>query len=220
MDTPVVAASYFSNGDVAVALIEAGADPTILNYQDYGPANMAAWRGVPDVVPALIVVGATYPTALTNFALLNSGVDHMTPLMQAAYYGNTRELSALMAAGVPLNTQTTLNAATRGETALFLAAMSTAGATEFGVQALLGGPGIDANLARVGGDTPLLIAATAGHTTRLAALLAFKPDIQVNKANDAGDSPLTIAALYNQVEAVKELLGDPDVDVNHQNGAG
>ena len=73
------------------------------------------------------------------------------------------------------------------------------------VRELLSAPGIDVNLAKQSGFTPLLLASQNGHA-EVVELLLEKKGINVNLVSLNGDTPLILAAHYNFPKIVEQLV--------------
>ena len=83
------------------------------------------------------------------------------------------------------------------------------------VKLLLAAPGIDVNIAKKKGHTPLSLAASMGMADIVKLLLAA-PGIDVNKQERTDNrTPLAIAAEKGYTEIVKLLLAAPEIDVNN-----
>ncbi len=81
------------------------------------------------------------------------------------------------------------------------------------IKLLLMVPGIDVNKTNTDKETPLHLAAKAGHKESVQLLLAM-PGLNVNVQEKNGITPLYEAAVRGHAECVKLLLEVPDINVN------
>ena len=129
-------------------------------------------------------------------------------LIDAAAAGRAEEVTRLIAAGAPLETQDT-----QGRSALLLA---VAGNHVAVARALLDA-GASPNTQAANRDTPWLLAGASGRAEIIAAMLPRKPDLTIR--NRYGGNALIPACERAHVEAVKLLLTS-GIDVDHVNDLG
>jgi len=131
-----------------------------------------------------------------RYAILNHAeVSGSTPLAFASWKGHQDTITALLAAGTPVDITDK-----SGSTPLMLAA---AGGHRDTTLALLAA-GANVNATNNVGNTALILAATKGHLDTLAALLAARADVTARDEN--GTTALMIAAMNGHREIVAALL--------------
>jgi ankyrin repeat protein len=183
--TPILFAAEKGDADTIKVLVAAGADVNKALPDGNNPILIASNLKQPAAVTALLEMGAT-PTVADRAG--------NTPLHSAAQAGDAELVKELIAKGADPNAKTaTAAAAGRGRGA-------AGGGGGFG----RGGPS--------GEQTPLMVAAKAGHVDAMKALVAGGADTKL-KAQD-GTTLLMSAAGSGHVEVVKyayELDPDPAV---------
>lgn len=192
--------------DLALKLLEAGADPGAQGARGQTPLHAAAAYTTPVLVQALLDAGAD-PGVRSEW----SG----SPLHEAALHGTPEVIARLVAAGAEVNGRIengpsplhiavlrgTLNESRQADTPpwrLAAAALIEAGA--------------DPNLRDAKGDTPLHLAGLV-FDTALVSLLA-DAGADVNARNDRGETPLVAARSHANVPVARKLLdlgADPSV---------
>ena len=95
--TPLMLAAKSENAEIAIALIDAGAELDPRSDWDEGPLHRAARHGRPEIVNALISAGADPHTVTSEVG---------TPLHAAASQGNVAIVLALLEAGANVSTVT------------------------------------------------------------------------------------------------------------------
>jgi ankyrin repeat protein len=167
----------------------------------------AARRGSAARIRSLLAGGAdlNVRSPIPPFRVCSTGEDEArdwTPLMHAAYAGNTDVVELLLAHGAPVDARDDV-----GSTALILAARKG----RLPVVRRLLVHGADVNATDCGGSTALIGAAWTGKAAVVRALLANGADV---KARDrSGWSALGYAALSGDVATVRVLL-EHGADVN------
>jgi ankyrin repeat protein len=150
----------------------------------------------------VLVVGAL--AVLPLRALIHAAATPTpTAVVEAAMQGNHETVRALLKEGADVNT-----AQADGMTALHWAAQKND--VDLAKMLLYAGANLKATT-RIGGYTPLLVAAKLGHAEVIDALLASGSDPNAPTMN--GTTPLMFAAQAGNVPAVKTLL-DKGADVN------
>ena len=207
--TPLHMAINNGHTDIALFLLDKGADINAVNNAGNTPLHLAAYNGLLDLVEALVEKGANINAArkdgqtplhmaaiairnnqalirllLDHGANINSGVgsNSGTPLEQAAYYGDADIGRFLIENGADVNARNGY-----GGTALHMA--EKFGRTRY-IEVLLENHA-DVNAKRKNGDTPLHWAAYNGHT--LAAEVLIENGAQLDIKNKDGDTPLDYA---------------------------
>lgn len=176
--TPLLLAVKGNYGEVASALVKAGADPNTPYVDDEGESHNL-------LMDSIIVENAAFALLLIeNGADLYYRDDHkVTTLLQAAHRGMVNVTKALLDKH---------------------AASPSAGEENW------------VDDASDEGVTPLLAAASEGHTAILKQLLSTgKAD--VNAKDKEGTNALMAAAARGHLECIQELVAVKDIKVNEQN---
>ena len=151
------------------------------------------------------LAGLEYLLKLESSAINHKDTFGFTPLYQAARYGHTECVEALLKArGIDVSIK---NA---GWTALNIAARSGHAKC---VQALLKVPGIDVNGKSPNGFTPLNSAARYGYAECVKVLLNAE-GVDANEKNNTSWTPLHNAAGEGHTECVKALLGTRNIELH------
>jgi ankyrin repeat protein len=205
--TPLHAAISGDHPDIALLLLERGANPETRSSLDQTALCMASSRGHTEVVRSLIDRGADLNAKSDDWMDLVGPV-WWTPL-HAAIYKKHRDIVLLLLEG-GADTETRSN---RGETALYLA--SSCGRTE--IMRLLFSHGADPN-ARVGtcyvGWTPLHAASHRGRPE--VARMLVEHGANPNALDYLGGTALHIASKITVVELLLEY--GVNVDVRDKEG--
>ncbi len=211
--------------EVVTILLEAGANPVVLNRNGISPLFLAVQNGNENIVSQLFKAGAD-PNTLSE-----SGE---TILMTAAHTGKPEVVSLLLANGALLDArdpdfqQTALMIAVRegnlsvadmlirrgakvdartrvGPTPVYLPPCKGTGCGSEGVGINRSGvPHRGERFDAKGGMTSLLYAARDGHLEETRLLLENGADLEIREAN--GITPLLMALLNNQLEVAYLLL--------------
>lgn len=187
-DTGLTAATAFCHADVALFLIERGADVNAKN-SSYGstPLILATECNDADVVRALIKGKA-------NVNDINK--QGATALTAAAVKGRVQIAETLLAAGADIN-----RSGTKVESPLFEAAQQGGDA----MVKLLLDKGAEVNYRSIRNDwTPLMIAVAEKHES--TSVLLIKAGADVNLPNEKGRTALMFAAIYGSVPITDLLL--------------
>ena len=158
------------------------------------------------VIAIVVLAGAIYHTAFyepqsqMNVYVPQGGVKERdeygwTPLMRAAFYGQTEAIRALLKIGADIEARES-----DGWTALMLATQE--GQTE-AIKALLKA-GADVNARESDGWTALMEAAYKGQTGTMGVLLKAGADIEAR--DNGGWTALMLAVRFGHTEAVRKLL--------------
>ncbi len=151
------------------------------------------------------LAGLEYLLKLDSSAINHKDTFGFTPLYQAARYGHTECVEALLKArGIDVSIK---NA---GWTALNIAARSGHAKC---IQALLKVPGIDVNGKSPNGFTPLNSAARYGYAECVKVLLNAE-GVDANEKNNTRWTPLHNAAGEGHTECVKALLGARNIELH------
>ena len=173
--TPLLLAVKGNYGEVASALVKAGADPNTPYVDDEGESHNL-------LMDSIIVENEAFALLLIeNGADLYYRDDHkVTTLLQAAHRGKSNITKALLEKHDPAKEEDWVDA-----------------------------PSDE-------GVTPLLAAASEGHTVILKQLLSTgKAD--VNAKDKEGTNALMAAAARGHLECIQELVKVKDIQVNEQN---
>ena len=180
-ETPLMAALYRGHMEIVATLVKAGAGQDIF---------AAAALGNDDALEQALAVDAA--------AVRSVAFDGWTPLHLAAFFGHTRAVERLLAAGAEINglsrnslRNTPLHAAVAG------------GHVDAALRLIERGG--DVHSSDAGGHTPLHIAAEAGYLPVVEALLARGADPHVVDAEDR--TPLARAAARNHHGVVDLING-------------
>jgi cytohesin len=223
-----VTALHLARGDNAQCLIDAGADPNVVDVHGNTPLIAAVERGDCAAALALIAAGAIMNVARTSkrFSALHVAMLHgaaaqliaagadvnaedsdgETPLMIAVRSADLDAVSKFIAAGARLDVARHRD----GICALHWARRDIA-------EALLVA-GADANVKDVHGWTPAHFAAARGDFECVCRLVAVGAN--VNSVTKDGDTLLHIAAASATSDAIIRLLVEAGGDVNAANRAG
>ncbi|GAB5559681.1 MAG: ankyrin repeat domain-containing protein [Synoicihabitans sp.] len=198
-------ACYLGEEDMALALLEAGASPTLANRYGVTPLYLACFNGSDRVVAALMEAGVD-PNSLRK--------NGETALMTAARTGQLKTVQVLVEAGADMETKLPR----RGQTALMWATAEG----HLTVVEYLMEQGADFKSAVPSGFTPLMFAVREGHSALVDLFLrkGENPNATIQptgnqgyKPPKKGTSPLILAIENGHFELGKELLeagADPD----------
>ena len=195
--------------DLAVKLLEAGADPDAPGGWGQTPLHEAAEYRTPALVQALLDAGAD-PNATDRYG--------SSALHVAARAGSPEIIALLVAAGAEVNGRTDV-----GTSPIHVAVSSVpyyvtgdssqvrTGSWRLRAAALLEA-GADPNLPDAEGDTPLHLAAQEVDTALVSLLATAGADL--NARNDSGETPLLTARYHANAPVARKLLdlgADPSV---------
>ena len=156
--TPLHVATFQGHGAAAQALIEAGADPHLLDNQRYDAVTIAAVRDDVGTLKALLASGAS--------AKLITSVYDGTALIAAAHLGHDGIVRELIQAGAPLDHLNNL-----GWTALIEAViLGNGGPRHVETVRALVAAGADVDIADRQGLTPLQHASARGYGSMVSIL--------------------------------------------------
>ena len=187
--------------DLALKLLEAGADPGATGAWGQTPLHEAAEHRTPALVEALVAAGAD-PNARDR--------NGSSPLHRAARLGTPVVISRLIAVGADVNSRTDV-----GTSPLHTAVSSIpydpaeassqeqTGPWRLRAAALLDA-GADPNLRNTEGDTPLHLAAREFDTAMVSLLTDAGAD--VNATNARGETPLLTARNHANITVARKLL--------------
>ena len=130
------------------------------------------------------------------------------PLWQLCFEGKPAEARAALARGEDVNSRCALFLRRTG---LMLALMHTQNSI---VKLLLEQPTLDLNCTDIYGETGLHIAATYNNVEGLQLLLSDPRLNTANHKNDAIRTPVMYAMYYNSVNALRELVVHPSVNLD------
>ena len=185
------------HSEVMQVLIDAGADIETKNVDGNSPLLLASISGELTSMTKLVEAGA-------DVRATNAG--RSTCLMFAAYHGHTDAVRYLV--GLPevdLNHQDMSN-----YTALHFAVEQK----HTDVVEVLIDAGADIETKNVDGNSPLLLASISGELTTMTKLVEAGADV---RATNAGRSTCLMFAAYNgHTDAVRYLVGLPEVDLSPQ----
>lgn len=199
--TPLYLAAVNGNAAMIDALLAAGADASA--YAPHGETMLmtAARTGVPDAVQVLLEAGAPVDARDRTF-------EH-TALLVAALEQQTEAAKLLIARGANVDARTRV-----GPEPQFVPPCKGTGCGSEGVGINRGGlPDRGRRDPRLGGMTPLLVAARDGAAEMAQLLIDTGADVEVAEAN--GVRPLLMALLNGHVETARVLLAagaDPKAD--------
>lgn len=204
--------------ELAMLLIERGANIEEVNDEGYTPLMEAAREGHEEMVALLLSQGAdinaqteeTLETALTLACcggflevvdfLVKAGADISaganTPLMEASQEGHIELVRYLIATGADVNSATS-----SGDTALMYACDN--GHTD--VAEVLVSAGANIEQEAEGGRTPLMKACRSGHAATVEFLISRGADINTSSTN-CDQTPLSLACSHGHLEVVEILL--------------
>lgn len=226
-DTPIMWAAYEGNASVVAYLIAVGANVKAADKEKTTPLHLATMGGHCEIVAALLAKGANAKaldsdglTAL-NFAVagdypdaiqlltqskvntnMRSGIQNMTALHFAAYYGHPAAIRALIKGGADVN-----RAAKRKVTPLHMAAYKN---RDISGNVLIG-YGANLNAKDGDGGTPLHWAAQGGHKNIVEALLDAGANI--NTLDGEGNTPLYYAQKGGHYGVAKMLIDSGEFPV-------
>ena len=218
--------------EIVTALLDAGADPVVVNRNGISPLFLAVQNGNADIVSALLKAGADPNTLsesgetilmtaastgkpqvvsllLANGALLDARDPdfRQTPLMIAVREGQTEVVDLLLRHGTEVDARTRV-----GAVPAYLPPCKGTGCGSEGVGINRSGvPHRGERHDAKGGMTALLYAARDGRTEAAKLLLDNGADIELAEANEI--TPLLMALLNNQLD-VANLLLDYGANVN------
>lgn len=208
-DTPLIIAATMGHTEMVTCLLEAGADPNLVEVRrDVSALARAARHGHNKTVEALLrceTIDVDLPAH-----------DGCTALMEAARRGDVEMVRQLLAA----NTRTPNSLTRSGDTALTIA-LSCKHADV--VRLLLESPKIDPNTRDKSGRTALHYAAGPRHYGRvdMARLLVESGRFDANLTDIHEDTPLTTAMKYEDNEVVAYLVTSgqvaPSIEVHGSN---
>jgi ankyrin repeat protein len=159
--TPLHVAAFASHDAMVTTLIDAGADPNLLDADRYDIITIAAVANDTDIVKLALSLGGK----ADNVTSIYDG----TALIAAAHLGNVGPVLALIGAGAPLDHVNNL-----GWTALIEAViLGDGGPRHLEIVRALIAAGADASLADSSGVTPLDHARARGYAQMVAALRAY-----------------------------------------------
>lgn len=231
--------------DATKALIEAGADPTIVSQEGISSDpdfvgldafDLAIWKNNFEAVQLMVDVAANYPTLMdSSFVMKNK---HFSPLSLAAYLGRANIVTEIVERSqVDIDQQTT----DLHHTALYEAAsawrdLEIENRTKAQVEAdyveiirTLREAGADPNLSALAGqaaaesnNTPLIIATSEGHCERVEEIAKFAT-IDFGQANSVGDNALHKAVMKGWDNNCGQILVEGhkfDSAINNKNNIG
>ena len=204
--TPLHAATYNGHRDIALFLLEGGANAETRSRQDQTPLYMASSRGFAEVVRLLIDHGADVDAKCDDL----DGSSHVrwTPLHVASCHGNLEVARVLFERGVDVHYQDNW-----GWSPLHYASRHPFN----DVARLLLNHGVNPDAPNNEGDTALHIASLKGHNTVVKLLLEYGTYVDARSKSRA--TPLFLASEWGRLDVVKLLLVH-GADVNAQQDAG
>ncbi len=194
--TPLALAVKTGQNDIALMLLEAGADVNpdrIIPPSPNTPLMYAMREGNMEIVSALLEAGAE---------VNETNDDGRTALMLAALWGHRDAVRALLEAGAEVDVEDNY-----GHTALTRAAWRS----DPEITAILEGAGAEIAAEDINGDLALISAAGDGNPEVVSELIKTGSD--VNAADENGRTALMAAASRNHREAAAALI-EAGADVN------
>lgn len=188
---------YAITGDLPLGcrlLIEAGANPTLVERSGFSPLHFACITGKAECLE-LLVQGLPPKAVDVWCAPIKDGSSGLTPLMQAADHGYVKCVDVLLKAGATVNLSDD-----KIGTALTFASMR--GHLEV-VQLLLKA-GADLEEPAINGSTPLKKSSYGGHEELVTFLISIGAN--VNAKDKHGRTPLMEASFKGHINIVKLLL--------------
>jgi len=204
-ETPLHAALYEGQPNLALLLLGRGADVEYLSRHGQTAVYVASSRGYAEVVQSLINYGAK-PDVECNDQDAHLGDVMWTPLLVASKKGRLETAMMLLEYGADVNYQDN-----NGMSPLHLAARRPSD----DLALLLLNYGANPNALDTSGNTPLHDASSHGHLP--AIQLLFDYGANVDAPNELGWTPLQKAAEEGHHEVVELLLGH-GANVNAQTG--
>ena len=194
--TPLFKACYDGYRDIAELLLNKGADVNTQNNGGFSPLWSAVERNHADVVELLL----DNINIQVDIKLQNG----LTPLRKACYNRNLKIAGLLLAKGADVNAQDNY-----GYSPLWEAVKNNHLDV---VKWLLDQRGIQVDLKKNNGWTPLLMACHGGYRSIVTLLL--NKGANVNAQGNEGFSPLYIAVEKNHPDVVELLLHQDDIRVD------
>jgi uncharacterized protein len=206
--TALLWAAYYSNLEMARALLAAGADPKVGNRLGLTPLLQACELGYSPIVELLLKAGVDVNAASPA---------GLTPLMAAASAADVEPVKLLLASGAQVNarepgqSQTALMFAAAEGNLQIVQALLKAGADPNAAAKVaslsrvkMGDQGRDWVIHATGGLTPLMFAAREGHTDVAKAIAESGADL--NYANPDGITALMLATINDRIDLAAMLI--------------
>jgi ankyrin repeat protein len=205
--SPLLLAARKGYTHIVKELINAGADPSIINKHGQGAIHVAVFKGYVEVVEVLIEAKVDIDVRQANDM---SEEDGLSPIMLAARDGFLEILETLLTRARPnVNLRNW-----KGDNALMIAV--NAGQVE-AAKLLLSHEMIDVNAANDNGLTPLMIAAQGGLLEIIPELVAKGANI--NAQSNMGWTPILLAADGNHADVVEVLSSCEAIQLNSTEAA-
>ncbi len=201
--TPLYTAAMYGKTEIALRLIELGADVNTKNLDGNTPLIVAAGNRNTEIAQKLIERQANVNA---------KDGDGNTPLHIAARTGNTEIVQKLIELVADVNTKNNL-----GNTPLTFASKLINLESYAKITLKLIDAGANFNIRIKNSETPLHIAARAGNTEIVQKLI--KKGAKVNAKDKHGDTPLVVAIRSGKTELAIELI-ELGADVNAKNNSG
>ena len=187
--TPLHYACGSGRAEVAMSLIEKGADMNASNNRGNTPLHVACMNGRTEVVKSLVGKGADMN------ASNNKGDTPLHVACRKTYSGKNEVAMSLIEKGADMNSSNN-----EGDTPLHVACRS--GHTEAAMSLIE--KGADMNASNNEGDTPLHVACGNGHTEVAMSLIEKGADM--NASDNEGNTPLHHACEYRHTEIAMSLI--------------